>query len=67
MTQKTYKREVAFILLVFLGVIVWQAAKADPIEALKLIVWPIMLFAGAAWGMDWAGKQTGLTKKEPPQ
>lgn len=43
-------------MLVFLGVIVWKAAEADPLGALQIIVWPIMLFAGAAWGMDWAGK-----------
>jgi len=54
--MKTYKREVAAVLLIFLGVIVWQAAQADPLGALQIIVWPIMLFAGAAWGMDWAGK-----------
>ena len=53
---KTYKREVAAVLLTFLCTIIWQAAQADPIGTLQIIVWPFMLFAGAAWGMDWAGK-----------
>lgn len=69
--RKTWKREVAAALLVFLCVIVWRAAQDDPIGALGLIVWPIMLFAGAAWGMDWAGKSdviaSALGGKSSPQ
>ena len=61
MKPKTYKREVAFLLLIFLCVVAWMAAKVAPVETLKVIVWPIMVFAGAAWGMEWASKQANLT------
>lgn len=61
--KKTFKREVAFLMLVFTGFIVWRASAADPVETLKVIIWPVMLFAGAAWGMEWAAKQTELVGK----
>lgn len=61
MPEKTYKREIAVCLAVFLCVIIWHAARAEPVETLKVIIWPIMLFVGAAFGMQWASKQTGLT------
>ncbi len=60
MKDKTFKREAAFLILVFMGFIVWQAAEAAPVETLKIIVWPAMLFVGAAFGMDWASKHTNL-------
>lgn len=58
---KTWKRETAWAILAFLGVIVWQAAQHDPVEALRIIVYPAMLYVGAAFGMEWASKQTNLT------
>ena len=61
MPEKTYKREFAAALAVFLCVIAWHAAQADAVETLKVIIWPIMLFVGAAFGMQWASKQTSLT------
>lgn len=64
--MKTWKREVASVLLVFTGFIVWQAAQADPIEALKVIIWPVFIFSGAAWGMEWASKQTDLVRRNGP-
>lgn len=60
MQQKTFKREIATCLAVFLCFIAWKAAAAEPVETLKVIIWPIMLFVGAAFGMQWASKQTDL-------
>lgn len=57
MKQKTFKREVAACLAVFLCVIIWKAADTQPVETLKIIIWPIMLFVGAAYGMQWASGQ----------
>jgi len=51
--KKTYKREVATALLTLLGYVV----VIGNVEVLEVIVWPFMVFAGAAFGMDWAGKQ----------
>ncbi len=65
MEQKTFKREIAACLAVFLCVIAWQAAAAAPVETLKVIIWPIMLFVGAAFGMQWASKQTNLAIGKP--
>jgi len=59
---KTWKREVAFLMICFLGVIVWNASQASPLETLKVVIWPVMLFAGAAFGMEWAAKQTDLVR-----
>lgn len=68
MDRKTYKREVAAALLVFTGVIaVWAATPEGDVnpalEVLKVIIWPVFLFAGAAWGMEWATKQTDLVRR----
>ena len=61
MEKKTFKREIAVCLAVFLCLVAWKAAAAEPVETLKVIIWPIMLFVGAAFGMQWASKQTSLT------
>ncbi len=62
MQQKTFKREIAPALALFLCFIAWKASDAEPVETLKVIIWPIMLFVGAAFGMQWASKQTDLMK-----
>lgn len=62
MTEKTFKRELAALLTLFLCFIAWKAAEAEPVETLKVLIWPIMLFVGAAFGMQWASKQTDLMK-----
>ena len=64
MEKKTFKREIALGLAIFLCFIAWKAAEAEPVETLKVIIWPIMLFVGAAFGMQWASKQTGLTTRK---
>lgn len=54
--NKTGKRETAWLLImwcVYLSVF-------GSIEALQVVVWPCFLFLGAAYGMDWASKQTNL-------
>ena len=57
---KTYKREIAVVMLLALCGVIYLAAKADPVETLKIIVWPVMTFAAAAMGMQWASTQTDL-------
>lgn len=57
LAKKTFKREVAVGVLVFLGFVAWKAADASPVETLKVIVWPGMLYVGAAFGMEWANKR----------
>lgn len=57
--KKTYKRETAWTLMmwcIYLSIF-------GNIEALKIVVWPCFLFLGAAYGMDWASKQTNLLNK----
>lgn len=56
--NKTYKREIAALLLVFCGYL----AVADKTEALEMYIVPTFTFAALAFGMDWSSKQTGLTR-----
>lgn len=57
---KTGKREVAFVMLVFLAVIAWKAAAVDPVGVLTLLVWPVTMWAAAAFGVDALVKQAGM-------
>lgn len=61
--MKTYKRELAVGLLVWLIYIV-ETKDASTIEVL---VWPIFTFAALAFGMDWFGKSDGLQRNGSPQ
>lgn len=51
--KKTYKREVAAVLLLALGYTVWTGDH----EMVSTLVWPVMTFAGAAFGLDAVVKQ----------
>jgi len=51
--KKTWKREVAAALLIGLGYVVYTGDT----EMVNVVVWPIMVFAGAAFGLDVAAKQ----------
>jgi len=60
MRNKTWKREIAFVILIYLG---WLGA-TDRVEALKVVVWPAMFYVGASYGMSWATKQTDFTQRK---
>lgn len=47
-TKKTWKREVAVALLLGLGYVVYT----ENVELVKILVWPVVAFAGAAFGLD---------------
>ena len=53
MKTKTWKRETATALLIFIGVLAYE----QKTEEVKVLAWPTFLFAGAAFGMSWATKQ----------
>mgnify|MGYP003637814745 CR=1 FL=1 len=46
--DKTYKREVAAVLLLGLGYLVFM----DKLEMVNAVVWPIIGFAAGAFGID---------------
>jgi hypothetical protein len=52
-TIKTYKREVAVILLLWLAYIV----EFHDAAILQIVIWPIFGFATAAFGLDAVAKQ----------
>jgi hypothetical protein len=52
MNLKTYKRELAVVLLLWLMYVV-ETKDASTIE---ILVWPVFTFAALAFGMDWFGK-----------
>lgn len=55
--MKTYKRELALALLVWLAYVV-EVKDASLVEVL---VWPIFTFAALSFGLDWFGKSpTGV-------
>ena len=51
--EKTYKREVATIMLLGLGGLVYLG----DVEMVEVMVWPIVGFAAAAFGLDAVAKQ----------
>lgn len=59
--NRTYKRETAWVLLLlWVGVVVFSMITLDT-TVLSIVTPAVFLFAGAAFSMDWASKQTGLT------
>ena len=50
---KTYKREVATIMLIGLGALVYLGDT----RLVEIMVWPIVSFAAAAFGLDSVAKQ----------
>lgn len=60
MTQKTYKREVAFLLLLYLiGMTIWGVYEPEAKEASRFHAIFIYTFAAGAWGLDALSKQFG--------
>lgn len=58
MKSKTYKREVALSMLVFLGVLfVASIFKEEALGIAEYLTTPIFLFATAAFGIDAYAKQ----------
>jgi di/tricarboxylate transporter len=58
--MKTYKREVALVVLAYL----FFLGLYGRVEVLEILAWPFMLFVGASFGMDWARKQTELVSRK---
>ena len=56
MKPKTYKREVAILLFVWLAYIV----ETKDVNIIEILVWPIFTFSALAFGMDWFGKSGGV-------
>ena len=54
--MKTYKREIAMVLFLWLAYVV-ETKDANIIE---ILVWPIFTFSALAFGMDWFGKSGGM-------
>lgn len=50
--MKTYKREVAIILLVWLAYVV----EIKEPSLVEVLVWPVFTFAALSFGLDWFGK-----------
>ena len=59
---KTYKRETALSVLLYL----FYLGLYGRVEIVEILAWPMMLFIGTAFGMEWASRQTnlGVTSKD---
>jgi hypothetical protein len=55
-SNKTWKRETAWVMLLGLFYVVLT----DDVAMVEAIIWPIFMFIGFAFGMDWYGKQGPL-------
>ena len=55
--EKTYKREVAVLILLFLFYVGYLSAQADPTETLRIMTIPMLGFILGAFGMDWYQKK----------
>jgi hypothetical protein len=60
MRNKTWKRETAVMCLLYL----FYLGLFGRLEVVETLAWPVFLFAGAAYGMDWADKST-IVRKTP--
>lgn len=61
--QKTFKREYAILLMFFvLGLLLWGLVveRSDITDVGKFLVYPVLLFNAAAFGLDSAAKQFAL-------
>jgi hypothetical protein len=56
---KTYKREVAIVIILYLFYI---GIYGRP-EIVEAMVWPFMMYVGAAFGMEWARSQLNEVNK----
>ena len=56
MKPKTYKREVAILLFVWLAYLV----ETKDVNIIEILVWPVFTFSALAFGMDWFGKSGGV-------
>ena len=55
---KTYKREVACVMLVLtFGLAIGGAWEPQAMAVAEIMVWPVFMFAGAAFGLDAFAKQ----------
>lgn len=52
MQSKTFKREVAVVMLIFLG---WVVSKED-VAMVEVLAWPIISFTAIAFGLEWGSK-----------
>lgn len=61
MSRKTYKREVAVALLIWLAYVV-EVKDATIVET---IIWPVFTFVALAFGVDWWGKSGSSVWQSP--
>lgn len=59
--RKTFKREIAVVLLLWLAYVV----EVKDVSVVEVLVWPIFTFLGAAFGIDAYVKQLQSKSPEP--
>ncbi len=61
--EKTYKREVASIMLAFLAIMyVWGVYNPSSLQVAEYLTTPVFLFVAGAFGMDAYSKQVTNVK-----
>lgn len=54
--KKTYKRELAVVLIVWFAYVV----ETKDAEIINMLVWPVFTYMALAFGVDWWGKSGGM-------
>lgn len=63
MSDKTYKREIAGVMLLFLsGMFVWGVSNESAKQIAEFLTLPVFTFAGGAFAIDAVFKQGGYTR-----
>jgi hypothetical protein len=59
--SKTFKRELAIILLVWFAYIV----ETKDESLIEMLVWPVFTYSALAFGIDWYGKSNSRMRSKP--
>ena len=59
--SKTYKRELAVVLLLWFAYIV----EAKEVGLIEILVWPVFTYSALAFGLDWFNKSGGMQQAKP--
>jgi hypothetical protein len=61
--MKTYKRELAAILLVWFAYVV----EVKEVSLVEVLVWPVFTFVALSFGLDWWGKNESKSLSSLPE
>lgn len=61
--SKTYKRELAVVLLVWFAYLV----ETKDESLIEVLVWPVFTYSALAFGLNWYAPNGGMHRNQPPK